>query len=106
MNLAPTTLHQIDGRTLGIEWNDGHRSRYEVRDLRLSCRCALCVEEFTGEKKLDPATVPADIRPIEITPVGHYAIHIIWSDGHQSGIYAFEHLRDVCGCEECSGKKD
>ena len=37
-----------DGR-LGFEWNDGTRGACAVRDLRLACPCALCVDEHTGE---------------------------------------------------------
>jgi DUF971 family protein len=30
-----------------------------------------------------------------VEPVGNYAIRILWSDGHGSGIYSFEHLRKI-----------
>ncbi len=36
-----------------------------------------------------------------VEPVGSYALQIKWNDGHQSGIYSFDHLRSVCPCEEC-----
>ena len=28
-----------------------------------------------------------------VEPVGNYAIRIVWSDGHSTGIYSFEHFR-------------
>ena len=31
-------------------------------------------------------------RPVSMEPVGRYAYHITWNDGHTSGIYSFEHL--------------
>jgi len=33
--------------------------------------------------------------------VGNYAIQILFSDGHTTGIYSFEHLREICPCEQC-----
>ena len=99
--LSPAEIHQMGPTTLGIVWNDGHRSVYEVRDLRLGCRCAACVEEFTGARRLDPESIPADVKPVQITPVGNYALQIVWTDGHQSGIYTFEHLRESCRCDQC-----
>ena len=53
-------LIRRDPRTLSILWGDGHRDDLDVRDLRLSCRCALCIEEMSGRKLLDPKTVRAD----------------------------------------------
>jgi ATP-binding protein involved in chromosome partitioning len=64
-----------------------------VRGIRLACECAHCVDEWTGEKQLDPADVPADVHPLRIEPVGRYAIQFEWSDGHSSGIYPFRRLR-------------
>lgn len=78
-----------------IEWSDGHVSRYEVRALRLACACARCVDEWTGEERIDDASVPADVRPRKVRPVGRYAIQIDWSDGHDTGIYPFERLREL-----------
>jgi ATP-binding protein involved in chromosome partitioning len=98
MALWPQALDQVSPGELGITWNDGHRSVYPVRTLRLSCRCANCVEEMSGKPMLDPASVAADVAPTVINPVGRYAIHIAWSDGHTSGIYTYEHLRGLCPC--------
>ena len=36
-----------------------------------------------------------------MTPLGHYAYKITWSDGHDTGIYTCEALRDLCQCELC-----
>ncbi len=99
---APKALKQIDRETLGISWADGHESVYHVRDLRIACRCALCVDELTGEQRLDPNKIPEKVHPQEIKPMGNYALLFHWSDGHSSGIYTFKHLRTLCQCSNCS----
>ena len=100
-DFIPTDIKQIDPCTLGIEWSDGHKSVYDVRALRLACACAHCVDEWTGVDQLDPKTVPEDVHPEVIAPVGRYAIQIDWSDGHNTGIYPFSRLRSLCPCPLC-----
>jgi ATP-binding protein involved in chromosome partitioning len=98
---VPVGIAQEGPDRLGVRWADGHRSTYGVRALRLACGCAVCVDEWTGEGRLDESAVPADVRPTRIQPVGRYAIQIAWSDGHESGIYPFRRLRALCGCPAC-----
>jgi len=92
---VPTRIHQADARHLAIRWADGHESRYEVRALRLACRCAQCVDEWSGAPTLDTATVAEDVQPRKLASVGRYAIRIDWSDGHDTGIYSFRRLREL-----------
>ena len=89
----PIGLRRHDLRTLAVLWEDGHRDHLDVRDLRLACRCALCIEEMSGRNLLDPKTVRADISPRVISSIGNYAIGIDWNDDHNSGLYSFDHLR-------------
>lgn len=91
-----------DGQRLRIRWADGHVSEYTPRHLRLQCRCAGCVDEFTGEPILDPRTVSEAIYPEAIRYVGRYALRFEWSDGHDTGIYPFELLREICPCAVCA----
>ncbi len=92
---TPTRIEQRGPRTLGISWADGAESALDVRELRLACACAQCVDEWTGAGRLDPGAVPADVHPVRIEGVGRYAIQIEWSDGHGSGIYPFRRLREL-----------
>ena len=94
-SITPTRIRQRGPRELAIRWSDGDESVFEVRALRLACACARCVDEWSGEGRLDPATVPEDVHPLRIESVGRYAIQIHWSDGHDSGIYPFRRLRDL-----------
>ena len=92
---SPTAIRQKGPRELAITWADGHESVYDVRALRLACACARCVDEWSGEGRVDPGAVPADVHPLRIQPVGRYAIQIAWSDGHDTGIYPFRRLREL-----------
>ncbi len=98
---TPRAIRQLGPRQLGITWSDGHESRYRVRELRLACACAQCIDEWSGAGRLDPASVPEDVHPQKIESVGRYAIQIEWSDGHSSGIYPFRRLRELASkCSE------
>ena len=92
---VPSDISQAGPRELAIRWSDGHRSVIHVRTLRLACGCAQCIDEWSGEGRLDPESVPEDVHPLRIQPVGRYAIQIEWSDGHSSGIYPFRRLREL-----------
>lgn len=91
--------------TITLRWDDGHETKYRARDLRLACRCALCIEETSGRPLLEPSTVPDNVRAKSISLVGQYAIAIEWSDGHSSGIYNFRDLRARCPCPECTARR-
>ena len=98
---VPTEICQAGPTALKIEWSDGHVSLYPVAYLRRKCSCAACIDEWSGEQILNPDDVTEDVRPINVNPVGRYAINIEWSDGHRSGIYSFDFLRSLCPCPEC-----
>lgn len=89
----PVDIRMLDGGRFEIEWADGASTRYLFRELRLDCRCAGCVNEVTGERLVRAADVPEDVRPLSAEPVGNYAIRFVWSDGHSTGLYTYEHLR-------------
>ncbi|MDH4224872.1 MAG: DUF971 domain-containing protein [Deltaproteobacteria bacterium] len=80
---------------LTIEWQDGSVSRLPFFALRDGCPCAACVDEVTGKKTLDPASIPKDIHIIRAEYVGNYALRIHWSDHHNTGIYTFRMLRQM-----------
>lgn len=96
----PSRIHRGE-REIVVTWSDDHVATYPARELRLACQCAACQEEMTGRPLLDPATVPEDVRAEHIALVGSYAVRIRWSDGHDTGIYTYEWLRDHCPCERC-----
>jgi len=103
MKPVPQEIKAENG-VLSIRWSDHHQSLYPARDLRLACRCAACVDEWTHRSLLMPERVPVSVKPLAIDVSGNYAIHIDWSDGHNTGIYTYDYLREVCACDECKSK--
>jgi Mrp family chromosome partitioning ATPase/DUF971 family protein len=77
-----------DGRVV-LVFSDGREMSAKAFDLRVNCLCASCVSEVTGKRLIDTKKIPADINPVEILPLGNYAVGISWSDGHSSGIYPY-----------------
>jgi len=76
-----------------LVFSDGRELSAKAFDLRANCQCALCVSETTGERLVDTKRIPTDINPVEILPLGNYAVGITWSDGHSSGIYPYSMFR-------------
>ena len=74
-----------------------HQAGLPFVTLREQCECAHCVNEWTGERILDPTTIPADIFIERMELVGGYAVRIHWSDGHCSGLYTWEKLWEMGG---------
>ena len=100
-NLSVSKIELTDD-AIAIEWSDGHKSPYNAKYLRVNCGCAECVEEWSRRKLLDPASVPADIHAEDYLMVGRYAVQLLWSDAHYTGIYTFKVLRSVCTCIPCN----
>jgi len=90
-----TPQYEFDDEKLSFTWPDGTRSVVKNLDLRADCGCAVCVDEYSGEKLLKVEDLPKDIKPTEITPLGNYALKITWSDGHASGIYPYKQIRKL-----------
>ncbi len=89
----------FDDQMVTLKWEDGSALKVSNRDLRLSCSCALCVNELTGKKLLQPESLRPDIKPKEIFPLGNYAIGVNWNDGHSSGIYPYKNIREIAAAK-------
>jgi DUF971 family protein len=106
---------KTEGTGVEIDWKDGHHSGWNFGWLRNACPCATCHEERdktgrpVGVAKVKPQTLlvmyEAPVRPLEVIPMGKYALKFKWTDGHESGIYSWEYLRRVCQCEVCAGRQ-
>lgn len=86
---------QLTGEGVQITWSDGKTCTYPYRYLRLQCACASCIEEMTGRKLLNVASVPDDIIVADFITVGKYALQFLWTDGHETGIYPYRMLLNL-----------
>ena len=97
-----------------IDWKDGHHSEYGLTYLRDKCPCAQCTGAHGTPPRKPEGEAPSPGNPfqmfkpalkmLDVEPVGKYAIRINWSDGHNSGIYSYDHLRQICECAECRAR--
>ena len=96
----PIDLKLIDPDRLSIAWSDGQRREYRVRELRDACPCASCREKRSSPEPppLLPVLKPQETQPLLIAamePVGRYAYAIRFSDGHDTGLFTLEQLREL-----------
>lgn len=97
---------QREGKAVAILWSDDHRSVYEIEYLRKKCPCVACKNSAAPESQ-ESVELPTfrEGPPLEIRssePVGRYALKFAFSDGHDTGIYSFQHLREICPCPDCA----
>ena len=95
-----------------IDWLDGHHSDYGLAYLRDECPCATCSGSHGTEPQKSNYSKPdmfqmykPALRMDSVEAVGSYAIRIHWNDGHNTGIYSFDHLRRICPCHECKARE-
>jgi DUF971 family protein len=104
-----TKLIQESSTELMLSWDDAHSGPVSLRNLRDSCPCAGCKGETVLFRTYvpPPATVktPGRYELKGADAVGGYAMKFSWGDGHNLGIYTWEHLRSLCECEECAEKR-
>lgn len=101
----PTEIRRLpEDRRIRITWDDGHVSEYDYDFLRGYCPCAACQGHGAADIRFQPPASP--VEALAVRPVGNYAVSIHWSDGHSSGIYRFEFLRQICPCQQCARKAD
>ena len=81
--IEPREIQQEGESGLRITWAD-------------SCPCAQCVNEWTGQRVLEPEAISEELTIANVSIVGRYALNFRWSDGHDTGIYSFRYLRELC----------
>jgi DUF971 family protein len=116
----PEHIAVSKSKGIDIDWKDGHHSSYEVEYLRDWCPCATCTgahgteprpKSTEGSKAGNAKANPFQMykprtKMVSVEPVGSYAMRIQWNDGHNTGIYSFDHLRRICPCDECQALRE
>jgi DUF971 family protein len=94
--IEPREISQESNTRVRITWADDRVCEYGAAALRRVCPCAQCVNEWTGQRTLKPDVISDELEISDLTIVGRYALNFRWSDGHETGIYSFQYLRDLC----------
>ena len=106
MSVQPTELKLVDPSRLRITWSDGQVREYSVRELREHARArpaARSARRRLRRRRRSPVLSPAETQPLRIAamqPTGRYAYSIHFSDGHDTGIYTLELLRELGSATE------
>ena len=81
-----------DRRSLLIDWGEGRLDRATAQALRESCRSSRSLRA-----QIDGWAVPAadDLTIVDVRPIGHYAVNLVFSDGHDRGIYPWRYLWEI-----------
>jgi DUF971 family protein len=96
MTDPPTNIRALQSdQVLEVTWPGERIDRIPYRLLRAECPCASCRDEWTGERKLDRASIRPDLKLVGMDNIGIYAVQLAWNDGHSSGLFSWETLRDL-----------
>jgi DUF971 family protein len=111
----PTSIkiHISNGAGVDVIWADGHASHYDFTYLREECPCATCNDAREKKASLGeaaPTFMNSPALPMfkpkpraqSATQIGSYAIQFSFTDGHSTGIYSYDHLRNICPCADCA----
>jgi DUF971 family protein len=89
----PVNLRVVDdARRLEINWDDQSVSSLEVRTLREQCRCTEC-------RRIEVSVAP-EIVLRNVLPYGTNAVQLVFSDGHERGIFPFAYLAELAAMTE------
>jgi DUF971 family protein len=92
----PTDIVVKDrGRALEIAFDDGANIRLTAQRLRVESPSAEVQGHSPSEKRI--ITGKENVRIVDIEPIGNYAIRIVFDDGHNTGLYAWDYLRKLAG---------
>lgn len=101
---GPRKLDLNKEKGLSVEWADGSSSFYSIALLRKLSPSAE-MRKLREEQASNPLTVlPASaaratgggpLRAESAELVGNYALRIRFSDGHETGLFTWEYLREI-----------
>jgi DUF971 family protein len=86
------TLHQ-QSNMLDVTFDDGTRFSMPVEYLRVYSPSAEVRGHGPGQEVLQVGKRNVGVTAIE--PVGMYAVKLVFSDGHDTGIYSWEYLHEL-----------
>lgn len=97
LEIVPEGLH--------IVWRDGFETLMPHRYVRGNCGCAQCVDEISHVRKVSVEDVESDVEIVDTVDVGRYAVALLFSDLHDSGIFPFTRLRALAEGRDPEGEQ-
>ena len=103
MPLIPRRIRQEPPAKVVITWSDDSQTSYSSAFLRNNCPCATCTghgvkpaPRFPEEHATSlPVLGQQMVRVTGAQQIGHYAVQFRFSDGHDTGIYPYDYLREL-----------
>lgn len=87
-NGDPPEAVDLTPARLRLQWPDGV-AELAADGLRAVCRCGGC--------RSGALAAPTEVHLVDAVPVGRYALNLVFSDGHDRGIYPWSWLRELSG---------
>lgn len=104
MKITPTDIKlRTESKLLDITFDDGSAFSYTFEYLRVHSPSAEVVGHGPGQETLQ--TGKENIGITGIDPVGHYAIRIVFDDGHDTGLYSWTYLHELGHNREANWKR-
>lgn len=99
MPIHPVHLDLKRDEALTVRWSDDHVSVYPIALLRRMSPSA-DAQQMREELSANPLAVLSSsnsgpLRAEQIEPVGRYAVRLVFSDGHHTGLYTWAYLREI-----------
>jgi DUF971 family protein len=95
MSQAPTDIKfRKQSQQLELSYASGDRFSLSSEFLRVHSPSAEVRGHGAGQETLQTGKLKVSIT--ELIPVGNYALQLVFSDGHDSGIFSWTYLRELC----------
>jgi DUF971 family protein len=92
--LAPTEIRvHSRARFLDLAYADGRRYSLPAQYLRVHSPSAEVQGHGPGQEVLVRGKQDVGISAVE--PIGHYAVRVVFDDGHDSGLYTWKYLQEL-----------
>jgi DUF971 family protein len=88
--LPETIILRRHGRGLRLQSGCGTGVEIDARLLRARCRCSGCLRASWVDSR--PEDLEPDVRILELRQLGSTGLQVVFSDGHERGIYPWSYL--------------
>ena len=90
----PTDLMvKEQGRRLEVVYDDGVTAALSAERLRVNSPSAEVQGHSPSQRK--EVKGKENVRIVELKPIGNYAIQIVFDDGHDTGLFTWDYLREL-----------